>query len=135
MFHFIGKNLWFIEINKFPLNFPGDPVVKTLCFHWSKHRFYPWSVKILHAMQHDQKIKLKTFFFKFKTSLGNKVRDFLSFTPIYTRRYYFIWQFCLRILQMNIISSQTPYVHASYNLHHTKLRTCVLNNLWSLLHC
>ena len=23
--------------------FPGSPMVRTLCFHCRKHRFYPWS--------------------------------------------------------------------------------------------
>ena len=29
--------------NRWLWDFPGSPVVKTLCFHYRKHRFDPWS--------------------------------------------------------------------------------------------
>ena len=43
-------------------DFPGSPVVKALSFQRRGHRFDPWSGKysinkILHGMQHDQKIE------------------------------------------------------------------------------
>ena len=37
-------------------DFPGGPVVKTLCFQCQGHGFDPW-LGIPHAMQHGQKIK------------------------------------------------------------------------------
>ena len=40
-------------------DFPGGPVVKTLCFHCRWHGFEPgWGTKIPHAMQRGQKVKI-----------------------------------------------------------------------------
>ena len=46
-------------------DFPGGPVVRTLCFHCRGPRFDPWvGAKILPATQHGQKRKKKKRKFK-----------------------------------------------------------------------
>ena len=42
------------------MNFPGSPVVKTLCFHCKMCGLNPWlGNKIPHALHHSQKLKKK----------------------------------------------------------------------------
>ena len=45
------------------MNFPGGPVVKTLCFHCKACGLNPWlGNKIPHAWHHSQKVKKKNSF-------------------------------------------------------------------------
>ena len=52
-----------LHLNVIHWDFPGSPVVKTLCFQCRGYRFNPWfgETKIPHAARHSQEIFLKKF--------------------------------------------------------------------------
>ena len=55
-----GMLLLGIKILGAPMDFPGSPVVRTLCFHCRGHRFNPWLGEVLCAAWCGQTAKTTT---------------------------------------------------------------------------
>ena len=56
------RELMFSNFKTYYREFPGGPVVRTLCFHCRGHgSIHGWGTKILQAMQQGQK-KKKTYY-------------------------------------------------------------------------
>ena len=64
-------------------------MVKTLSSHWEGQRFDPWSRKILHAVQRDQKKEKKRKFGKWRKWKANKAK------LVSLRFLFHVFKYCL----------------------------------------